>query len=378
MKEKISLRKSFLIFLSLLIVSFFSVLNIAWAQESFPVGGTDLNSASEIKPGLYQGGTLGWDEDAGVTEQTYYLTGVKNGQLIQAKLMFSGNTNIDFGLYDEDKIKLISAYGGNDIDTLVWLTGAASKSGKYYLSIKNDAVDEATNISLDLKLVDNFDANSQTDAGETIDKALSISSGTYQGYLVGEDHGTDKFDYYQLSLKKGVRTTVKITPSSQDSINIKVYDVNRTMLEEKTPNNEGEINSLSFVPANDGKYYLGLECYYGCKSIVNYQMAISGAVIPTGGGLITTPQDQISEVPGNISPTNALSLPNPLSANDRDKKYIFLIGLTILVIIIVVYLILKKKPPEKDEPQMNSGSPDVDKKTDGKNNPQEPSSGKKL
>jgi len=350
----------------LLVFLFFP--NVVKAQTTFPKGGSDFSTAVEITPGEYQGGEIDW-EDNSSTKQFYYLNNVKDGQIIQTKVKFLGNSNLDLALYDGKENKLTYFYGGGeDYETLVWLTDSKTKSGKYYLVFKNDSVDKITNLTLSLNLYDRFDANSQADAGETIDQALAIVPGNYQGYLSGEE-GKDEIDFYRLSLKKGARTTVKITPSTQDSINLAVFDVNRSQLEEKSPNNAGEITTLTFVPANDGNYYLKLSCYHGCKKVVDYKMEISGSVLPTGGGLMTTDTPQTTIVPLTGSQPSTFPVKTGTIALNRDLKFILIIAGTILLIIIIVYFLLNKKPPEKDEPQMNSGSPDADKATVGYKHP---------
>ena len=350
------------------LLAFFLFSNTVKAQATFPKGGSDFSSAVEIKPGEYRGGEIDW-EDNGSTKQFFYLNDVKDGQIIQIKVKFLGNSNLDLNLYDGKENKLASLYGGGeDYETLTWLTDSKTKSGKYYLTLKNDAVDNITNLNLSLNLYDRFDANSQADAGETIDQALPITPGNYQGYLSGEE-GKDETDFYRLSLKKGARTTVKIIPSTQDAINLTVFDVNRSQLEEKTPNNAGEIISLTFVPANDGYYYLKLDCYHGCKKVIDYKMEISGNVIPTGGGLITTDTPQTTILPSTgFQPSTSPTQPGAITPN-RDLKFILIIAGTILLVIIIVYFLLNKKPPEKDEPQMDSGSPDTDKATVGYKHP---------
>lgn len=360
MKQKKSLKKIFITLLFLLIFSCLFLNKNILAQSSFPSGGSSFETATEIKPGQYSGAKLDWDEESGTTELFYYLNNVQSGQAIEAATKFSGNTNLDVSLYDADKVKLTDVYGGDDIDALTWLIGSPTKTGKYYLVIKNDAVELATNISLELKVSDKYDAGSSVDAGNVLTAALPITPGSYQGYFSGEQ-GNDENDFYSLKLKKGNLVSVKITPPSKDSINLAIYDANRTQLDENTSVNSGEITTLSFTPANDGDYYLGLSCYYGCAKIVNYQMEISGAALPTGGGLLTGTGTPAANVTPAVGPV--------IGGQPRDQKFIFLIVLTVIIIITVVYLILRKKPIEKNEPQMNSGSPDADKATVGYKHP---------
>lgn len=353
----------------ILFIFFFSFRPV-FAQETFPLGGNSFDTATEIKPGQYQGGQLNWEEGT-TTQQFYYMNNVKAGQAIDATIKFSGDTNMDVSLYDNDKVKLTYVYGGNDIDALAWLVGSSTKMDKYYLVLKNDAVEQATNISLDLKLNNYFDANSQTDAGNTIPQALLIPPGTYEGYLSGEQ-GNDEKDFYSLKLKKGDRISVKITPPNKDSVDLAVYDINRSKLDENNSSGTGEITTLSFVPANDGAYYLEATCNYGCTKIVKYQMEVTGGILPTGGGLITTETPnagQATIVP--VTDTSLSSVPkqNFLALSGRDKKYLLIILGTVLAIIAVVVFLLRKKPPEKDAPQMNSGSPDADKSTIGYKHP---------
>ena len=99
-------------------------------------------------------------------------------------------------------------------------------------------------------------------------------------------------------------------------------------------------------------------------------MEITGAVLPTGGGLITTqnPQETIMPTTASLLPSTIPPKPGTIALN-RDLKFGLIIAGTILLIIIIVYFLLHKKSPEKDDPQMNSGSPDADKTTVGYKHP---------
>lgn len=338
-------------------------------QETFPQGGSSFSTAVEIKPGQYEGGKIDW-EDETANKQYFYLSDVKSGQAVEAVIRFSGNTNLDVSLFDNERVKVAYVFGGDDIDPLVWLVGSETNTNKYYLVIENTAINIATDISLNLKVSDKYDANSLADAGSTIPKALLISPGTHQGYLSGEQ-GNDEKDFYNLKLKKGKRVSIKITPPSEDSIMLAVYDVNRAKLDENTSSDTGEIVTLSFIPANDGNYYLELYCGYGCDEVVEYQMEISGAVLPTGGGLITSETPEVEKPTTNpevsLSPSSPPTTTNSLLAN-RDLKYLLIIAGTVLVMIMVVVLLLRKKPSstgtdKTKEATENKSTPD---KTDKK------------
>ncbi len=355
--------KKIIIFLTL---SLFLFMGQVLAQSSFPAGGNTFETAVEIKPGQYSGGRIGWEEYS-AARQVYYLDNVKSGQAIEATVKFFGDTNFDISLYDSNKTKLTYVFGGEDIDPLVWQVGSPTETGKYYLVIENTAINEATDVSLDLKISDKFDAGSSVDASDALTESLSIPPGSYQGYFSGEQ-GNDNTDFYSLKLKKGNPVSVKITPPKEDSINLAVYDVNRSKLDENSSVDSGEITTLSFAPANDGEYYLELSCYYGCTKLVSYKMEISGAVLPTGGGLMTTdaPSSDLSGAP--LAGDNS-GMAQASEQKARDQRFILIIVLTVIAIIVIVFLILRKKPVEKDEPQVNSGSPDADKATVGFKHP---------
>jgi hypothetical protein len=354
MKPKKIFKKISITFLLFLLFFCLFLNKNVLAQSDFPTAGSSFDTATEIKPGQYSNAKLGWNEEEGVTKFFYYINDIKSGQAIEAALGFSGDTLLNVKLYDSNKKQLIYVFGGEDIEPLVWMSGSPTKTDKYYLVIENDAINEATDISLNLKVSDKYDAASSVDSGDALTESLLISSGNFSGYFSGEQ-GSDNTDFYSLKLKKGKKVTVKITPPSEDSIEIEVFDVNRAHLDENTSSGSGQITTLSFTPANDGDYYLKLTCYYGCKKIVAYQMEISGDNLPTGGGLMTTP--------GVDNPKTELT--GDVLLKRQNNKFMLIIGLTVVAIIIIVFLIIKKKPIKKEEPQMSSGSPNADKSTVG-------------
>jgi hypothetical protein len=358
MKQKKLFKKIFLTLLSLPLFFCLIVNKNVLAQSAFPPAGSSFDTATEIKPGEYSGAKLNWNEEEGITKLYYYINNIKSGQAIEAATGFFGDTLLNVRLYDSNKRQLIYVFGGNDIEPLVWMIGSSIKTDKYYLVIENDAINQATDISLNLKVSDKYDANSSVDAGDILTESLLISSGNFSGYFSGEQ-GNDNTDFYNLKLKKGEKISVKIIPPSKDSIDLEVYDTNRANLDQNTSSGSGQINTLSFTPANDGDYYLKLTCNYGCEKVVAYQMEISGDVLPTGGGLITTP--------GDNNPKDKFV--QDVSLNNQNNKFMLIIGLTVVAIIIIVFLIIKKKPIEKEELQMNSGNPDADKSTVGYKHP---------
>jgi len=318
------------------------------AQVTFPTGGDSFETTVPLSLGNYQGGTL--EEGS----EGYYLINneVKPGQEIQVQVLFSGNTNLGFFLYDQNKQKLTAKeYVGEDDDSsLYWLNGASSPQ-KYYFRVKNQAINAATLKSLSVKIVNRFDANSQTDAGGSFENALPIEAGQYQGYLDFNYEASDKEDFYKVNLERGQKLTVKVTPPQDLYIELRIYDKNRSELVNQYSENEGAIVTGSIQALTADVFYFAVAPAYGedRDQPGQYSLDISGATPETGkSGAASVSEDS----PENPLPQISTSQKGTLGNIGKNIKPILLIIVTVLVVIIVtVALLLKGKSGKKEVPE---------------------------
>lgn len=335
------------------------------AQGTFPTGGDSFETAVPLSLGNYQGGTL--EEDS----EGYYLidSEVKPGQEIQVQVLFS-DTNLGVFLYNQNRQKLTAKeyVGENDDSSLYWLNGASSPQ-KYYFRVKNQAINAATLKSLSVKIVNRFDANSQTDAGGSFENALPIGAGQYQGYLDFNYEASDKEDFYKVNLERGQKLTVKVTPPQDLYIELRIYDKNRSELVNQYSENEGAIITGSIQALTADVFYFAVAPAYGedRDQPSQYSLDISGVTPETGkSGAASVSEDS----PENPLPQISTSPNGTLGNIGKNIKPILLIIVTVLVIIIVTVVLLlkgksgKKEVPEKEkEPMKEEEVKEKEKKT---------------
>ena len=317
------------------------------AQGIFPTGGDSFETAVPLSLGNYQGGTL--EEDS----EGYYLidSEVKPGQEIQVQVLFGG-TNLGVFLYNQNRQKLTAKeYVGEDDDSsLYWLNGASSPQ-KYYFRVKNQAINAATLKSVSIKIVNRFDANSQTDAGGSFENALPIEAGQYQGYLDFNYEASDKEDFYKVNLERGQKLTVKVTPPQDLYIELRIYDKNRSELVNQYSENEGAIITGSIQALTADVFYFAVAPAYEeyMDQPGQYSLDISGATPETEkSGAASVSEDS----PENPLPQISTSPNGTLGNIGKNIKPILLIIVTVLVIIIVtVALLLKGKSGKKEVPE---------------------------
>ncbi|PIS15257.1 hypothetical protein COT63_00945 [Candidatus Shapirobacteria bacterium CG09_land_8_20_14_0_10_38_17] len=333
----------------LIIGAFFLSFNKVSAQQALPSGGDSFETAVYLSVGDYQGGTI---EEGG--DHYYFIDNdVKPGQEIQTQVLFSGNTNLGFFLYDRNRTKLTQKeyIGENDNSSLYWLNGAPNAQ-KYYFRIRNQAINVANLKTVRIKITDRFDAGSQTDAGGLFESALPIEAGQYKGFLDFNYDASDKEDFYKINVARGQKLTVKVTPPQNLYIGLKIYDKDRSELVYEYSENEGAIITGSIQALTTDTFYIVIFPEYGDESeqASQYSLDISGAGVANvkegieegGEALPDNPLAQISaSVPGGIS-----------GIINKGIRFILLIIATVLIIIVVtVILLVKGKSGKKETPQ---------------------------
>jgi hypothetical protein len=214
-----------------------------FAQTTLPSGGGSFETAVLLGPGTYQGSMA-------EEEVTFYRVQVSAGQEVKIE---TDSNDVWLSLNNDKKEEL--QFGGSD-EFVYWLANSDKSVHSLYLKISNEAFAPIASFSLKISLTNRYDANSQTDAGDTFEKALNIATGEYQGYLSGTypmmtPKGDDFKDYYRISVTKGATYTFKATPPSADEINLELFDLNRESIDSKSSANPGGIASLSLAPVAD-------------------------------------------------------------------------------------------------------------------------------
>lgn len=323
------MRKIILIVSILFIAGLVGIVN---AQEALPKGGDGFETAVEIEPGSYKGRSLKSHET-----EYFYIADIKPGQEINVKGIFTPETDLSaiatVDLYDEDRADLrVGCYdsgeGKMDIPCEVsWMTNSDKETYKYYIRTGSDTWN-ITSYLLDVSLMDRYDAGSQTDAGDTVEKAIEIESGEYKAYLSGKA-GADTEDFYKVAVKKGKTLTVKVTPPSEAIMRVAVYDKDRRVLKDEYAPNPGAIVTNSLAIAKSGDVFVAVICDRYCsENLVAYTLNIT-----TEGVAVDDEDDG-----GAIIDTGKGTAP-------RGTNWGLIIGIIagIIILAIIIYLLLKKK-----------------------------------
>lgn len=305
---------------NLAVVSLFGIFligvaGIASAQQMLPKGGDSFETAVELEPGAYQADSLEENE-------YFYVADIKPGQGIDIKYTFSNGTGNDgwgiLGLYDENRGELLDDWdtvekGGSESITVSWMPNTDEDSYKYYIRAGYDNYD-VSSVLFDVSLTDYYDAGSQTDAGDSFEKAMSLVVGEHEGYLSGKS-GSDVKDFYEIEIKKGEELTVKVTPPVEASMEVTLYDDSRKELRHEYASNPGAIIETSLVARESEDIFVVVLCDRWCsEDIVNYTLDVTikpsaevveapvgeeGApkvILPPGG----VPTGEAGEVPKGI------------------------------------------------------------------------------
>jgi len=243
---------------------------IVSAQQTLPDGGAGFNDAVEIDQGSY---LTGHSIPPDAPELFILTQKVNAGQLLTVKVINPVVENLTIisnaKLYDIDRAILLPEYdnplknvvGAAESRSHLWLPGSQESSYTYYMSVGGGGVlDTVTGTKYVITIDDNFDAGSQTDAGDTFETAMEITQGTHTGYLSGSQ-GTDIKDIYRLPVEAGTSLTIKLTPPSDRMREFTLYDEDRTEIAAEYPSNPGAIAETTQEIIYSGDIYIGITPY---------------------------------------------------------------------------------------------------------------------
>ena len=175
--------------------------------QSLPIYPGEPNDAA---PGR---GTTGQLDPSGDKNDWFYFS-VCQGQKISIEM--TPDSNYDMELVDSQATTVASSE--NTGTTPESLEYTADITGKYFLHIYTGDGAEAGSYTLDVSLVGQNDAGSGKDAGNTIDSAMSITPGSYDGYL----DSTDWADWYSFTANsgQGIKVTLKCPDKSDFDVHL--------------------------------------------------------------------------------------------------------------------------------------------------------------
>jgi hypothetical protein len=218
-----------------------------------PLGGGDsFENATEIILGYSAEAWL----DPGDVDFFYIMVNPGQTLVVEGSIVSNKMREVCHSIHDEDKSPLIAHCfkGPFKSDTMRWSPNSAKDSYKCYLKVKCAAAWYNLNVSL----VDHYDANSGTDAGDTFDTAMNITQGSYDGFLAGSC-GNDHKDIYKLALESGEKINVKLTPSDNVKLNLKIYNEDRAEENSIRSPDKGVITRSSWTAPSAQEAYVLIE-----------------------------------------------------------------------------------------------------------------------
>jgi PGF-CTERM protein len=314
---------------------------IAGAQQTLPDGGNGFNDAVEIDPGSY---LTGHDIPYDKPEYFKLTQKVNAGQLLTVKVInpvVEDRTVISNAkLYDIDREILVPEYenplknlvGAAESRSHLWLPCSQESSYTYYLSVGGGGIlDTVAGTEYIITVDDNFDAGSQTDAGDTFETAMEITQGTYNGYLSGSQ-GTDTKDLYRLPVEEGTALTVKVIPPSDRMRGFTLYDENRIEIAAEYPYNPGRITKTTQEITYSGDIYIGVTPYDDDYGEYTLDLEINNETGEPGGeGLEIIDYEEIEDDHSAVHPEEGNGLPG------------FEVVFTVAGLLSVAYLLKRKQ-----------------------------------
>ncbi|NIA10631.1 MAG: hypothetical protein GWP10_13115 [Nitrospiraceae bacterium] len=248
----------------------------------------------EIHDGAPGRGTTGQLDPSGDKDDWYYFS-VCEGQKISIKITPESNFDVEL-VNSEATTVASSANSGTTPETIDY---TADLTGKYFLHVYTGDGATAGNYTMDISLVGQNDAGSGSDAGNSIDSAMAISPGTYDGYLDSNDWE----DWYSFTANsgQGIKVTLKCPDKSDFDIHLYnpsgkwVYSEN--WYGDKTLEYPADVSGtwkikLDIFPGWDTSKWPSNYFLYGSGA---YEMTLSiGGSVPSPPGPV--PQPQITPV----------------------------------------------------------------------------------
>ncbi|MEW6143732.1 MAG: VWA domain-containing protein [Thermodesulfobacteriota bacterium] len=242
-----------------------------------PKGGDRPETAVPVEPGDYE-----IDHAIAKNAREYFSVKLRAGQTLSAGVRTpdSENPYAGVGIYNDSGALVVheNIIGSEGVlKTVSWMTNSEKDEYTYYFSAGNEYDPTPVGTSYYIKVEDNFDIGSTTDAGDIFDKAMEMEPGKYAGYLTG-DWGYDKKDYYALPMKSEQKLSIKVTPATDTGFNLTVLDQDRVIVAQKSSANAGAITRLSWTATEDQEVvYVLVEpaSFPGKSSALKYDISVT-------------------------------------------------------------------------------------------------------
>ena len=220
--------------------------------------GDSFDTATEIEPGFYEGELT----DA---EEMYSYIEITPGQELVFKLTSDEDSDyvyhVDVAVFNEDRSQIADlGVRESKTESFYFLTSSNKDSYKFYIRIKLHLTSDRSSYAkyhTTISVEDHFDADSETDAGDMFNDALSISSGKYEGWLARtQSSGNDRKDYYRLSIRSGDKVNVALTPSGEERLTLSIYNEDRECVKTGESKEAGSIARTQWLADSSQDIYI--------------------------------------------------------------------------------------------------------------------------
>ncbi|MEJ5230357.1 MAG: PLAT/LH2 domain-containing protein [Pseudothermotoga sp.] len=236
-----------------------SLVHVAFRKESATllVNGSSTTSATirdadwrweaeTIEPGTHNN-SLGQRTDGSLDEMDWYRIFVSSGQIIRLTLTIPQNANFSISLYPPNSDSIVGSVSATgNTRTLEYV---AAETGDWFIRVRRaSGYGEYT---LNITLSDQNDAQSGKDAGNFRWDALSISQGTWTGFLKAADDN----DWYRVVVSSGQTIRLGLTMPQNARFSLYLYPPNSDD-SVGTASTTGNARSLEYTATQSGNWYI--------------------------------------------------------------------------------------------------------------------------
>ncbi len=282
--------------------------------------GNDFGRATPVYPGECIDNTPGRGRTGTLTStdvQDWYFFSICQGQEVSITLTPQSGFNFDLYLIDNNQLELISSTNpGSDPEMITYTT---AYTGFLYLKLLYTSGTGTGGYTFSITMTTQNDAGSGDDASDEFANALTLTSGSYAGYL----DINDPYDYYKFTIpaNKGIHVKLQMkNTTSLSDFDLTLYSPSGTLVYEENNYYDDE---LLYPASETGEWRIRIDIFPGWVDVPqptewDYYSYGSGAYLLTfdiqDSATIppSIPQPQITPIAHTFTVAN-----DPLSSKDE-------------------------------------------------------------
>ena len=210
----------------------------------------DQNESFLIQPGMYYGDLGGQTSGGQRDKEDWYSLNMQEGQIIGLQLTQPSNGS--FAIYlrkPESNSSVGHRVTRGDIRTLQYVADVA---GVWFIKVSRSSGEGEYQLTVDVQ--NQNDAGSSQDAGDTLEEAMMLSPGEYDGFLKSADNN----DWYKINLSEGQTVDFRLKMPSGAKYGLFLYrpDSNYS---EGIVHNKDNITTLQHNIEITGNWYIRIQ-----------------------------------------------------------------------------------------------------------------------